>query len=240
MKQSSSRRQFLKQVGTGGSATALLSTAPFLANLSAPKEITDQHEAANAAAGARVYNGRYAGEFLNRVAFPMGGLGAGMICLEGTGAFSHVSVRNKPEIFNEPGMFAAIAVKGMKNGARLLEGPVPDWKKFGLKDAGNGLVGATTGLPRFRQCSFLARFPFGQIELADADLPLQVQVTGWSPVIPGDENNSGLPVAAVEYSFHNTGKQSLDAVFSFNTKNFLNLDKGANAVRSLENGFVLT
>lgn len=240
MKQSSSRRQFLKQVGTGGSATALLSTAPFLANLSAPKEITDQHEAANAAAGARVYNGRYAGEFLNRVAFPMGGLGAGMICLEGTGAFSHVSVRNKPEIFNEPGMFAAIAVKGMKNGARLLEGPVPDWKKFGLKDAGNGLVGATTGLPRFRQCSFLARFPFGQIELADADLPLQVQVTGWSPFIPGDENNSGLPVAAVEYSFHNTGKQSLDAVFSFNTKNFLNLDKGANAVRSLENGFVLT
>ena len=42
----------------------------------------------------------------------MGGLGAGMICLEGTGALSHVSIRNRPEVFNEPVVFAAISVKG--------------------------------------------------------------------------------------------------------------------------------
>ena len=76
----------------------------------------------------------------------------GMFCMEGTGAISHVSVRNKPEIFNEPGMFAAISVKGIKNGAKLLEGPVPDWKKFGQRDAGNGSGGATTGLAAFSQC----------------------------------------------------------------------------------------
>jgi len=34
----------------------------------------------------------YAGDRLNRIAFPLGGLGAGMVCLEGTGAFSHVSL----------------------------------------------------------------------------------------------------------------------------------------------------
>ena len=38
----------------------------------------------------------------------MGGIGAGMICLEGTGALSHVSLRNKPDVFNEPCVFAAI------------------------------------------------------------------------------------------------------------------------------------
>jgi len=32
----------------------------------------------------------------------MGGIGAGMICLEGTGALSHVSIKNKPEIFMNP------------------------------------------------------------------------------------------------------------------------------------------
>ncbi len=78
-----------------------------------------------------------------------------MFCMEGTGAISHVSVRNKPEIFNEPGMFAAISVKGKTNGAKLLEGPVPDWKKFGQQDAGNGSGGATTGLPHFRNAYFL-------------------------------------------------------------------------------------
>ncbi len=51
-------------------------------------------------------------EFLEVSAATLGGVGAGMICLEGTGALSHVSLRNKPEVFNEPCMFAAIAVKG--------------------------------------------------------------------------------------------------------------------------------
>ena len=72
----------------------------------------------------------YRGEQLNRIAFPLGGLGAGMIALEGTGAFSHVSLRHKPEVFNEPLLFAALHVKGAPS-ARVLEGPVPMWKAFG-------------------------------------------------------------------------------------------------------------
>jgi len=46
----------------------------------------------------RMFNTIYEGEYLNRVAFPIGGIGAGMVCLEGTGAISHVSVRNKPDV----------------------------------------------------------------------------------------------------------------------------------------------
>ena len=71
------------------------------------------------------------GEQLNRVAFPLGGIGAGMLSLEGTGAFSQVSLRHKPDVYNEPMMFAALHVKGTKT-ARVLEGPVPMWKAFGL------------------------------------------------------------------------------------------------------------
>ena len=52
------------------------------------------------------------GEYLNRIAFPLGGIGAGIFCIEGTGAISHMSVRNRPEIFNEPCTFAAIHVRG--------------------------------------------------------------------------------------------------------------------------------
>ena len=166
------------------------------------------------------YNGSYTGQYLNRIAFPIGGIGAGMICMEGTGVISHVSVRNRPEIFNEPGMFAAIHVKGIKNGSKLLEGPVPDWKKFGLREAGNGLSGSTTGLPHFRHASFLPRFPFATLDIHDEDIPLKIQITGWSPFIPTDENNSGMPVGAMEYKFINTGNATIDAVFSFNAKNF--------------------
>jgi len=38
-----------------------------------------------------VFNGKYTGEYLNKVAFPIGGIGAGMLCLEGNGAWSHLS-----------------------------------------------------------------------------------------------------------------------------------------------------
>ena len=73
----------------------------------------------------------------------MGGIGAGMFCIEGTGAVSHMSVRNRPDMFNEPCMFAAISVRGLENGTKILEGQVPEWKRFGIPSAGNVSPGTT-------------------------------------------------------------------------------------------------
>ena len=76
------------------------------------------------------------------------------------------------------------------------------------------------------------RFPFGYLDLTIMILPLKVQVTGWSPFIPTDEDNSVLPVGAIEYKFTNTGTATIDAVFSFNAKNFLRIEKGKNSISS--------
>ena len=237
MKNDSGRRSFLKKISVTGTAAALLPAEVLKAE---EKQTTVNNEPGFDISSKRKYNGEYTNEYLNRVAFPMGGIGAGMICMEGTGCLSHVSIKNKPDVFNEPGIFAAISVKGFKNGAKLLEGPVPDWKKFGQQDAGNGSGGLTTGLPRFRNASFLARFPFGYLDISDNDLPLKIKITGWSPFIPGDDDNSSLPVAALEYQFLNTGTKQLDAVFSFNSKNFVTVNQGKNKISSVENGFTLT
>jgi hypothetical protein len=94
-------------------------------------------------ASARAYNSPYTGENLNRIAFPIGGIGAGMFCLEGTGSISHMSVRNTMDFFNEPCMFAAVSVKGEENAAKIIEGPVPDWKTFGGPRTGHGLGGTS-------------------------------------------------------------------------------------------------
>lgn len=233
MSQPKGRRSFLKNLAVGGVSAAMIDTslAATPGKQSPPNEAFDK--------SPRKYNDYYTGANLNRVAFPIGGMGAGMFCLEGTGAISHVSVRNRPEVFNEPGFFAAICVKGIPNGAKLLEGPVPDWKKFGFSNAGNGAGGATTGLPHFHEARFLTRFPFATIDISDKDIPLAVKLTGWSPFIPGDENNSGMPVGAIEYRFINTSAQTQEAVFSFNARQFLAIDKGDNSIAPLKNGFVL-
>jgi len=199
------------------------------------------------AAKPRSYNGPYEGEYLNRVAFPMGGMGAGMICLEGTGALSHVSLRGKPDVFNEPLIFSALCVKGNQNVARVLEGPVPTWKIFGPAGTGNGAGGKSYGLPRFSEAKFDARFPFGTVMLSDSKVALEVELTGWSPFIPGNADDSSLPVAALEYRFRNPTNEAIEAVYSFHARNFMSLKEwsvtaaGSKdiAVRATCNGFVL-
>jgi len=187
----------------------------------------------------RSYNGLYYGPYLNRVAFPIGGIGSGMICLEGTGAFSHVSVRNTMRFFNEPCTFASLCVKGSNSVARVLEGPVPDWKIFGAAGTGNGAAGSSYGLPRFEETSFIARFPFGTVLLRDDKIPLETKLTGWSPFIPGDADNSSLPVGGLEYHFKNPTGSTVEAVFGYNTKNFMAIAREGHTVLPIKNGFIL-
>ena len=121
----------------------------------------------------------------------------------------------------------------------MLEGPVPNRKIFGLPRSRLGYAGATYGLPRFEIALFEARFPFGKVSLSDPTFPVEVQLTGWSPFEPGDADSSSLPVVGLEYSFVSRATDSLDAVFSFNAKNFLVTEGCPNAVRPIEGGFVL-
>ena len=184
------------------------------------------------------FNGDYTGKYLDRVSFPIGGIGAGMFCMDGTGSLSHLSINNKPEIFNEPFTFAAISIKGWKDGAKVLEAQVPEWKMFGPPGSGNGGAGRNYGLPRFKNGRFLPRFPFASLELEDRDIPLTVAITGWSPFIPTDADNSSLPVGAMEYKFKNNSAAEIEAVFSWNSRNIISENVGR--ILGLKNGFILT
>jgi len=239
MREKTGRRSFLKNLGIGG-ITATVAPTELLKKKNTgvaadPKDVFNSD-----IQPARAFNGVYKGQYLNRVAFPVGGIGAGMYCLEGTGAISHLSVHHKPDVFNEPGAFAAIHVKGVQYGSKILEGPVPDWKKFGRPDAANGAAGTIYGLPRFSSAEFQTRFPFAIINLADKDIPLKVTVKGWSPFIPGDADNSSLPCGALEYSFANNTSKPIDAIFSFNSKNFMQKGDQKGAIKKIDNGFVLS
>ncbi|WP_129714115.1 GH116 family glycosyl hydrolase [Pedobacter sp. SYP-B3415] len=235
------RRSFLRNVAIGGIGVAAAPTLLFTggtanaAETAAAKSLKQQKSKSG-----RAYNSAYSAEFNNRIAFPIGGIGAGMIALEGTGAISHASVRHNPEMFLEPAMFAAISIKGHKEGARVVEGMVPEWKKFGARDSGlGGTGGATWGLPRFERAVFNARFPFGEIALEDGNFPVKATVKGWSPFIPNDEDNASLPVGALEYTFTNTGSKTEEYLFSYNSRNFMWQPDTRNYITGIDNGFIL-
>jgi uncharacterized protein (DUF608 family) len=248
MKNTTGRRSFLKKISVGGVGATMLPAGLLEQEVNAESIQTDKLYTSKSKKSGRDYNGIYKDEFLKRVAFPIGGLGAGMFCLEGVGAISHMSVRNKPDVFNEPGMFGAIAVRGIPNAAKVIEGPVPDWKRFGQPNTGNGAAGSIFGLPRFEEATFLARFPFAVITLSEKDFPLAVEIKGWSPFIPTDADNSSLPAGALEYKFKNIHSQAIECVFSFHSKNFMKSKEadekgnksGKNFIQSLNQGFILS
>ena len=67
---------------------------------------------------------------------------------------------------------------------------------------------------------------------------MDISLECWSPFIPGDADNSSLPAGAIEYSFSNTSGRKLDAVFSWNAKNFMSTGPG-NSIKPVNGGFIL-
>lgn len=223
-------------LGLGSAAGAVGMEQPKMAAAHEPMPSRNLHS----------FNGSYQGSALGQIAFPMGGMGAGMICLEGTGALSKFSLRHRPHLNSEPKVFAAISIRGSRAAARVLEGPVPTWKlrpQFPSESSST----AAWGLPRFRRVRFDARFPFATVHLEDEEMPLEVELKGWSPFAPGDADSASLPVAGLEYRLTNRSPEALDAVFSFNAENFMVVPtadplrprKPLDRIKSTAGGFVL-
>lgn len=232
MNKRNNRRSFLRNVAvTCLGASAL----PAVANAGTQPNNADKPIA------PRRFNDSYKGKYNNRIAFPIGGIGTGMFCLEGTGAISHMSIRHNPEIFYEPALFAALSVKGKPAYARVLEGLVPDWKKFGQRDAGlGGTGGATWGLPRYHSAEFSSHFPFAEVSLQDPEVPIAVTIKGWSPFIPGDEDHASLPVGGLEYQITNKGQQTEEYIFSYHARNFMRQADTGQTIKPIRNGFILS
>ncbi len=139
-----------------------------------------------------------------QTAMPLGGIGAGCICLNVHGGLQDFSIRNRPATSALPDghqatsdcAFALLYIKGKNPVTRLLEGPLPVEKIYdqGLQAQGYRSRGYE-GLPRFRRSRFRSGYPFGQVELSDPTIPVNVLITGWSPLIPLDEIASSLPCA---------------------------------------------
>ena len=164
----------------------------------------------------------YRGEYLQQIAMPLGGIGSGCICLNGYGGFQDFSIHHRPHLTASPDQHcrsdAAFALLRDKasNRTRLVEGPFPPGKIYaqGLKSQGYWGSGQE-GFPRFHECSFRGEYPFGSLQLADPDLPLQAKVTGFNPFIPLDVKNSAIPCAILEYQLENVSPEQVEYEFSF-------------------------
>jgi uncharacterized protein (DUF608 family) len=182
----------------------------------------------------------FSGSAALQIAMPLGGIGAGCICLNGVGGLQDFSIWHKPANSALPdghgtheSAFALLHIKGRRPVTRLVEGPMPLEKIYdhGLKAQGYR-GGGHEGLPRFERSTFKGEYPFGFVTLHDPDMPLRVEIAGWNPFIPLDDRNSSIPCAILEYTLRNPSRRTVQYEFSFHLSHLVMGSEGEAASRN--------
>jgi uncharacterized protein (DUF608 family) len=172
---------------------------------------------------------RYDQDHLARVALPLGGIGTGTVSLGGRGDLRHWEIVNRPAkgfcpVIGRFGTtpFFALFTKpdGGEPVALALEGPI-ELEEY---EGGSGSIARNHGLPRFRKCSFSAAYPFGQVHLSDPDIPLDVRIEAFNPLVPADPDKSGIPVAVLRFVLTNKTQKAVTASVCGNVANFIGQD----------------
>jgi len=170
----------------------------------------------------------YDRNYLAKIAMPIGGIGTGTVSLGGCGDLRDWEIMNRPANGFLAGRggnqapFFAIFVQGKNAPAvtRALMGPLETYEYEGQ----SGSQAANHGLPRFRQASFDAAYPLGQVHLSDADLPVDVRLKAFNPFIPDDADASGIPIAVLRYEMTNKSDKTLTVSVCGSMENFIGND----------------
>ena len=171
---------------------------------------------------------RYDRDHLEKIALPLGGIGTGTVSLGGRGDLRDWEIMNRsskgfvPLSNRSTGPFFALFTRadGGKTVTRALEGPIA---LSGYEES-HGSTVPNHGLPRFADCSFAAAYPFGQVMLSDPDVPLDVRIEAFNPLVPGDADASGIPVAVLRYVLTNKTDKYIATSVCGSMPNFIGMD----------------
>ena len=222
------RREFLA-VGSAAALAAAATAVGAQTDLQAAASTNASAHESGAKASADLFETgqqrTFSGENTTQVAMPLGGIGAGSICLNGYGGLQDFSIHTRPETTAMPSEFSAsspeaafavLHIKGASGITKLVEGPFPPFKIFDQGMQGQGLRrGGFEGFPRFGKCTFKGEYPFGEARFSDASVPLEITLVGWNPLIPLDDKNSGIPCAILEYTLRNPSAHPVEYEFSY-------------------------
>jgi uncharacterized protein (DUF608 family) len=181
----------------------ILSAAPFLGLRGASQSASPMAAASHP---WRVFEGN----FLSEIAFPLGGIGTGTVSLGGRGELRDWEIANKPDkghMLDNSFFSLWYRIEGGVPATRILESQLrPPYRgAFGIPR------GSLPGMPRFESGRFLGSYPFARVELTDPSVPLKVKLETFNPFIPGNDVDSGLPIAIFYWRLANEGRSRVDA-----------------------------
>ncbi|MBQ6020037.1 MAG: hypothetical protein IJL26_07655 [Clostridia bacterium] len=166
----------------------------------------------------------YTKESLKEISFPLGGIGTGCIGLAGNGSLIDWEIFNRPDKGGDNG-FSHFAVKASRGGktvdARVLcaddNSSLTGTYAHGYGDGKRSV--SMQGFPHFRDAVFTGEFPVATVDFKDDTFPGCVRLTGWNPLIPLNDRDSGIPAAFIEISVTNPTAEPLDYSISASLRN---------------------
>ena len=170
----------------------------------------------------------YDNQHLYRIALPLGGIGTGTVSLGGRGELRDWEIMNVPAknystvTTGNNAPFFAIYTKEQDQQAQttLLSGPL--YPAEYLHYEGRGVN--HHGMPRFADASFDAAYPFGQVNLHDKGLPIEVRIKAFNPLVPCNAEDSGKPIAVLTYEVTNTTNKAIEVAVCGSMRNFIGKD----------------
>jgi len=222
------RRSFLKQAaGAVGAATQI---GRWPASMEAHLSETPSAPAQDPTRSDATYPRVFSGDHLKMLSFPLGGVAAGSVGLGGRGQVRDWEIFNRPNKgFSPAYAFPAIWAQSgnAKSVARVLEARIlPPYE-------GQDGLGSNNapGLSRLESAEFTGEYPLAHIEFRDSSLPVSVELDAFSPFIPHEPDDSGLPVAILRYTATNRNLTSAKVGIVFSIENPLKVVETHGMVR---------
>jgi non-lysosomal glucosylceramidase len=137
-----------------------------------------------------------------RCGMPLGGIGAGRIEIARDGSFRNLTTNNNIDapFYRPEYCFMAAVVDGRE---RI------------LRDE------PAVGTPPVERIDFEARYPIAHLTFTDKAWPIPIKLTAWSPIIPGNIDDSSLPVAMLEFELNNTTSKEVSVHLGLSWENLL-------------------
>ncbi|MEO8766211.1 MAG: GH116 family glycosyl-hydrolase [Ginsengibacter sp.] len=174
----------------------------------------------------------YDQDHLAKIAMGIGGIGTGTISIGGRGDLRYCEIMNRPGIEdptsinkNDLGSIAPVFCLYTRTGngpsiSKSLIGPLETYEY----EHEIGTPVKNHGLPRFRHASFDAAYPFGQVHLSDENMPLDVTIKAFNPLVPGDADASGIPIAVLHFVLTNKTSKTVSASICGVMDNFIGIN----------------
>lgn len=160
----------------------------------------------------------------------LGGIGCGKIELLTDGAFGNFTINNNWD--RRTGMvkgtfFAIRTDNGRTRAARILRLPlekaVPEAEVEKKHRRLLGLPADTEyiNIQHIQHTEYFGAFPFARMKFLDENLPVEVELLAWSPLIPHNLKDSSLPVALFRFALINTTEEPVEVTLLFSWQNIL-------------------